>query len=626
MMGKTMAQKREKSARTFWRELGNIGRRGRQVWQLVPFSQRVALGGAVFIMCVASVANTVIPLCLGWLVDAVNPQAGRDVTPDALLRLAASFLAAIGAAYIAREALNVLRRYLVENACTRIYKNMYVRLVSHLMKVELAVLAREQVGAIHGRISRSVEGFVRFLRISFLDFIPALSMGAFALAAALSKQPRVALAMAGVIPISVVLTLWQLITQKGVRLSLLRSRDALDGTVVEQLSGLDYIRAANTVGQEVRRVAAAAEKRRAKEIRHHFEMSLFGCAKALNEGFFHLLVIAFAIYLFIHGRIKYGDILAFSALYLNLMAPLNEIHRFIDEAHESSLRVGDLVSLLAEPHDRSFKPREPLEPSVALGAPLFVVDGLLVECGSGNGRPKRALDGVSLEVRHGETIGIAGRSGCGKSTSLRVLLRLAHPTGGSVMLGGVPLERVTRESIGRLIGYVGQNPFIFAGTIAENIAYGCDGVTEDQIRTAARLACIDEEILAMPGGYRTLVEERGKNLSGGQQQRITLARVFLKNPPVLILDEATSALDNICERKVRSAIAAARADRTVILVAHRLTTLLDSDRIIVFEDGQIVETGTYNELVGRGGAFAAMVHVATGDSAVSGGSSLSQSL
>jgi ABC-type multidrug transport system ATPase subunit len=208
-----------------------------------------------------------------------------------------------------------------------------------------------------------------------------------------------------------------------------------------------------------------------------------------------------------------------------------------------------------------------------------------------------------MTIRHGETIGVAGRSGCGKTTWLRVLIRLTHPSAGTVLLGGVPLESVSRQDIGELIGYVGQNPFLFAGTIAENIAYAHEGATADQIRRAAEMACIHDEIAQMPGGYDARIAERGQNLSGGQRQRIALARVFLKNPPILILDEGTSALDNISERRIQQAIAAARADRTVILVAHRLTTLLDTDRILVFDGGRVVETGPYQELVRRDGVF-----------------------
>ncbi len=608
-----MSREQVRIAREFWREMGNIARLGREMWRLIPRARKLALGGALLVMSVASAANTAIPLCLGRLVDAVNPDSNRRLSPSGLFRIAAMYLAFIGVAYVVRETFNVLRRYLVENTCTRIDRDMFVRVIGHVLKVELSALAHEQVGSLHSRITRSVSGLVMFLRMSFLDFIPALMTGGFALAAALSKEPRIALAMAGVVPLSVALTMWQLVTQKGVRLGLMRSCEAMDGTVVEQLNGLDYVRAANTHRQEVRRVEMVAERRRGVEIRHHFEMSLFGSGKALNEGFFHLLVVATAIYFFVHGGIRYGDILTFSVLYMNVMAPLNEIHRFIDVAHESSLKVGDLVEILAVPIDRSFTPADPREPHIAVGAPLFTAEDLRAEYRTADGKVKRGLDGVSLAIRHGETIGIAGRSGGGKSTWVRVLMRLTHPSGGSATLGGVPLESITRDAIGDYIGYVGQNPFLFAGTIAENITYGNGDASREQVVHSAWMACIHDEIMRMPDGYESRVAERGQNLSGGQRQRIALARVFLKNPPVLILDEGTSALDNISERSIQRAINAARADRTVILVAHRLTTLLDADRIFVFDEGRVVETGTYDELVHMKGVFAELVRSANAD-------------
>src|SRR4029077_7837439 len=143
------------------------------------------------------------------------------------------------------------------------------------------------------------------------------------------------------------------------------------------------------------------------------------------------------------------------------------------------------------------------------------------------GPSRRALNGLSVTIQHGETIGVAGRTGGGKTTWLRALMRLAHPCAGDATLGGVPLRCITRRTIGELVGYVGQNPFVFAGTIAQNIAYGCDRVTPDQVRRAAELACIHHEVMMLPGQYRARIAERGQNLSGGQKQRIALARVFL---------------------------------------------------------------------------------------------------
>jgi ATP-binding cassette subfamily B protein len=598
--------------RAIAQELGTIARRGRHVWRLVPWRQRLGLFGAVLVMSLASAANTAIPVCLGRLVDAVDPATHRTSTAAALTGVAVFYLAIIAGAYFLRETMNVLRRFLVERTCTRIDKDMYVRVVAHLMKVDLTVLAQDHVGALYGRINRSVEGLVRFVRLTFLEFAPAIFTGGFALAAAFSKQPKIALAMLGVAPLSLALTIWQIITQKGIRLDLLRTRERMDGTVVEQLGGIDYVRAAHTHKQEVRRIARAAERRRSKELRHHVEMSLFGSGKAINEGLFHVLVVAFAVYLLVQGRLQPGEVMMFSMLFLSVMAPLNEVHRFMDEAHESSLRIGDLIGLLTVPIDRSFKtPADAGPPRLEPGEPLFVAEGLKVEFRTPAG-PRRALDSLTVVIHHGETIGVAGRSGCGKTTWLRALMRLVHPCGGTATLGGIPLDRVGRAAIGELVGYVGQNPFVFAGTVAQNIAYGCDKATVEQIRRAAEMACIHDEIMMMPGGYRAKVAERGQNLSGGQKQRIALARVFLKNPPILILDEGTSALDNKSERLVQKAINAARADRTVILVAHRLTTLRDADRILVFDDGRIVEVGTYPELVRRDGVLAELVRSAEG--------------
>lgn len=605
-----MESKQPGPARGFRQELRIMLRRGRQVWKLVPRRHKLSLGAAAFVMALTSAASTALPLLLGKLVDEVNRGSDQGQPAAQLYQIALFFLSLIAAAYVLRESLNVLRRHLVENACTRLEKAMTVRLVGHLMRVDLAALTHEKIGALHGRISRSVVGFVRFLRMGFLDFFPPLITGSFAMAAAFSKHPSLGIAMLGVIPLSLYLTVRQLASQKGVRLALIRSRELMDGTVVELLSGIDYVRAANTQDLETTRVARAAERRRGRELYHHIQMSLYGCAKAINEGFFHILVISLAIYYAIHQQISFGDVLTFSMLFLNVMGPLAEVHRVLDEGHELSLMVGDLLDLLAEPVDPSFAPPATREPVLEYGAPLLVMDNLRVEYRTANGRRRCALENVSLTIRHGETIGVAGRSGSGKSTWLRVLMRLTHPSGGKVFIGGVPLDMVSRESIGRLLGYVGQSPFVFAGTIAENIAYGNHDATEEDIRRAAERACIHDEIMALHDGYETQVSEMGRNLSGGQRQRLALARVFLKNPPVLILDEGTSALDTISERCVQRAIEDARADRTVILVAHRLSTLLSADRILVFDGGRIVETGTYDELLRRGGVFAELSHCA----------------
>jgi ATP-binding cassette, subfamily B, bacterial len=189
-------------------------------------------------------------------------------------------------------------------------------------------------------------------------------------------------------------------------------------------------------------------------------------------------------------------------------------------------------------------------------------------------------------------------------------LRLLHPQDGRILLGGRPLSEVSREELAQLVSYVGQNPFVFSGTIYDNIAYGNGEVTFADVQRAAEQANLHDEIMQMPGGYHAPITERGQNLSGGQRQRLAIARLLLKNAPVVILDEATSALDNISERYVQEALGIRNSDRTTILIAHRLTTLKNCDRIFVFEDGRITASGTYEELVDRDGLFSELVHSA----------------
>ena len=585
-------------------------RQVKPVWGLVPIGQKLGLGAAALTMALASACGTAVPLLLGALVDRIQRAPVASEVPVAFLRLAAPYLGLIGCAFLLREAMNVARRYLVENTCARIARAMTLRLVDHLLRVPLSVLSQYRVGSLDSRISRSVEGVIRFLRLGFLDFFPALLTGAFALTIAVWKQRMLGAVMAGVIPISLALTIKQLISQKGVRVKLMRLNEELDGMVVEQLTGVEYIRAAHTEGFEVGRLDRTATQLSGLQVHHYFEMSLFGCAKALNEGFFHIIVLACAAYFAMRHFISFGDILTLSMLFASVMAPLGEVHRVLDEGHESSLRVQDLLALLEVPIDSSYVVQPADTPRLEVGRPAIVVRDLQVEHASPRGQPVRALDDVSFEIRHGESIGIAGRSGAGKSTVVKALLKLVHPSDGEVILGGVPLADVPRDELARLVGYVGQRPFVFAGTVAENIAYGPGEASLRDVSRVAAMANLHDEILQMPRGYQAQIAESGHNLSGGQCQRLALARTLLHDPPILILDEATSALDNIGERYVQEQLEKKREDRTIILVAHRLSTLRYADRILVFDGGRIAEAGSFYDLVQAGGVFADLVRSA----------------
>lgn len=590
-------------------ELRLAAARGAQVWALVSHRDKLTLMAAALVSCAFSGLDALISTLLGRLVDVV-PQLGPSTPAHEFFVTVTKYLGAIAGLYVVAQTLQVIRKLVVQNTATRIERDRIAGIVTHLLKVDLSKLSFQRVGALQGRIGRDVEGFVKFIKIGFHDLVPAIATAATALLAVFALDWRVGLLMTGVLPVSIFLVVRQMTSQKGIRLDLMRSRSELEATVGEQLGGIEYVRAANTHALEAKRVEQIAETRRRKEFNHHRAMALFDCAKSLNEGLFLILVIALSIYLARRGEMSYGSIVAVSLLFSKVTNSVREMHRILDEAHESSLRVGDLLDLMALPIDRSFGQVTLREPTLDRTVPIVIADNLNVDYTAADGTSRRALHDVSMSLASGETIGAAGPSGSGKSTWLRVVMRLIHPASGRVIVGGVPLETLSRDSIGKLVGYVSQNPFLFSGTVADNIAYGVEGASREAIIEAARRAYIHDEIVAMPGGYDAALTERGTNLSGGQRQRLAIARVFLKNPPLMILDEGTSALDNISERHVQRAIAEARADRTVIMVAHRLSTLRDANRIFVFDKGRIVETGSYDELVARGGVFTRLVQSA----------------
>jgi ATP-binding cassette, subfamily B, bacterial len=282
---------------------------------------------------------------------------------------------------------------------------------------------------------------------------------------------------------------------------------------------------------------------------------------------------------------------------------LREIHRILDQGSANSIQVNDLYNILHQPLDISFTEQAaPTKMEAKSKATAISVNHLSFAYDGSD--EITTLDGISLTIKKGESIGIVGASGCGKTTFIHILLKLIHGYTGEVSLFDKELQVVSREELADQVAYVPQKPFVFSGTIRDTILYGCpQTVTDEDLLEAARNACILDEIQAGLGGFDGPVSENGNNLSGGQRQRLALARVMLQTPQLIIFDEATSALDNTNEAIIQQTIERIFKQKTIITIAHRLTTLKNADRILVFDAGKIVQEGNFTSLSETKGLF-----------------------
>lgn len=368
---------------------------------------------------------------------------------------------------------------------------------------------------------------------------------------------------------------------------------------INSLLNFETVKYFGAEGREAARYDRAMQGYEAAAVKTATSLAMlnFGQSLIITTGL--VIVMVMAAVGVQNGALTVGDFVMVNAYMIQITMPLNFLGTVYREIRQALVDMGEMFDLLEQPQEVSDKP----------GAPALAVAGgavALEDVRFGYDPARPILKGVSINVGAGERVALVGPSGSGKSTIGRLLFRFYDVNGGAIRIDGQDLRDVTQDSLHASIGVVPQDTVLFNDTIRYNIAYGRDGATEEEIVQAARAAQIHTFIEALPEGYDTQVGERGLKLSGGEKQRVGIARTLLKNPPVLLLDEATSALDTETEASIQDALRRAGEGRTVLTIAHRLSTIADSDRIVVLEQGEVVEEGTHEALLDKGGRYAAL--------------------
>ena len=574
----------------------------RPLWILMPYlwpqgrpDLKARVIASIVFLVLATGVTAISPRFFGWAVDAFGKTA-----PALVLATVLSLVASYAISRILLQAFAQLRDGVFAQVQYHAMREVAVKTFAHVHTLSLRFHLERKTGGLSRVIERGTKGIDTILSFALFSIFPTiLLLVVYSWMLLESLNAWIALtAVAMVVAytwFTFAITRWRIQFRREMNQS---DTDA-NTKAVDSLLNFETVKYFGNEQHETRRFDVSMEKYTGASIQSQISLSVLNTGQAAIMAIGQGIVLVLAAIAVKNGEVTVGTFVAANLIIIQLYQPLNLLGTVYREITQGLVDMDAMFRLLRRPQEVTDKPGA--RPLVVTGGEIRFEDVVFAY------DPERVvLKGISFTVPTGKTVAIVGPSGAGKSTISRILYRFYDIKSGSVTIDGQDIRDVTQESLRAVIGIVPQDTVLFNDTVRYNIAYGRIGANEAEIKEAARLAQIDKFITLLPMGYEAMVGERGLKLSGGEKQRVAIARTILKNPPILLLDEATSALDTGTEREIQGALSEVAHGRTSLVIAHRLSTVIDADEILVLDKGQIIERGRHSQLLAQNGHYASM--------------------
>ena len=529
----------------------------------------------------------------------VTRSALYDMLPGKMYQTFFTVMAVVVLSYVLRSVLNYIVAYYGHTFGIRVEADIRKDLFAHMQELSFDFYDGNRTGKLMSRLTGDLFELTELAHHGPEDLLTSVLTICGALIVMITIRWQLALVVALMIPIFLVVVMAMRKRMSQASIATKEKLGHINQEIESSLSGVRTAKAFANEDVESRRFNAANEVYKTSKRDLYKAMGMFHSSVEFFLCSLNVAVIGIGGYYVMRGEMDYRDLVTFNLYIASFVNPMRKLSSFSELFANGFAGLNRFVDVMrTEPTVRDKKDAVELKDvkgAISVEKVSFAYDGDLA-----------VLHDVSLEVQPGETVAIVGPSGGGKTTLCQLIPRFYDVSSGAISIDGLDVRNVTQKSIHENIGIVQQDVFLFADTVFENIRYGKPDATMEEVIDAAKKAEIYEDILAMPQGFDTYVGERGTLLSGGQKQRIAIARIFLKNPPILILDEATSALDSVTEAKIQRAFDNLAVGRTTLIIAHRLSTIRNAHRIVSIADGYIAESGSHEQLLQQGGIYAGL--------------------